>query len=194
MTTWLRGWMKRRSAGARRRLALAVALCVAVFVPRTMADRLQVREYDPDWTAPPEAAARANPLANWPETVAGGQKLFHQRCASCHLENARGGSRAPDLTQSVVQAQSDGVLFWKITSGNTREGMPTFSFLPELQRWQLVQHLRITRRRRQEADSAVLAVGCGRPQPQRSDRTSRCDCDWRTQQRRLERHDPAISG
>jgi hypothetical protein len=41
----------------------------------------------------------------------------------------------------VVQEQSDGVLFWKITTGNTRRGMPTFSFLPESQRWQLVLHI-----------------------------------------------------
>jgi len=41
-----------------------------------------------------------------------------------------------------VQVQSDGALYWKITGGNTRGGMPTFSFLPELQRWQLVMHLR----------------------------------------------------
>ena len=41
-----------------------------------------------------------------------------------------------------VQAQTDGALFWKIASGNTRRGMPTFSYLPEPQRWQLVLALR----------------------------------------------------
>jgi hypothetical protein len=41
-----------------------------------------------------------------------------------------------------VQEQNDGALFWKITSGNTRTGMPTFSFLSELQRWQVVTYLR----------------------------------------------------
>lgn len=30
----------------------------------------------------------------------------------------------------------------KITSGNTHGGMPSFSFLPKAQRWQLVMHLR----------------------------------------------------
>jgi len=33
-------------------------------------------------------------------------------------------------------------LFWKISTGNTRGGMPSFSFLPDTQRWQLVMHLR----------------------------------------------------
>jgi len=99
---------------------------------------------DAKWTAPAEAAQRANPLANRPDAEAGGRKLFLQRCASCHGDDARGGDKGPDLTAADVQAQSDGALFWKITHGNTRTGMPTFSFLPEIQRWQLVLHVRTT--------------------------------------------------
>ncbi|PYR59484.1 MAG: hypothetical protein DMF91_14665 [Acidobacteria bacterium] len=53
-----------------------------------------------------------------------------------------GTTKGPALTVPDVQSQSDGALFWKISGGNTRRGMPTFSFLPEAQRWQLVLHLR----------------------------------------------------
>jgi len=42
----------------------------------------------------------------------------------------------------LVQQQSDGALFWKITNGNLGRGMPSFSALPEAQRWQLVLFLR----------------------------------------------------
>jgi len=49
---------------------------------------------------------------------------------------------AADLQLPAVQQQSDGALFWKITNGNTDRGMPSFSRLPELQRWQLVLYLR----------------------------------------------------
>ncbi len=101
-----------------------------------------VRERDRNWTAPPDAVAKVNPLANRPGTAAGGRKVFRQRCISCHGDAGQGTSRSPDLTHVEVQAQSDGELFWKISSGNTREGMPTFSFLPEVQRWQLVLHVR----------------------------------------------------
>jgi hypothetical protein len=45
----------------------------------------------------------------------------------------------------VVQSQSDGALFWKITNGNPDRGMPSFSRLPELQRWQLVLYIRSLR-------------------------------------------------
>lgn len=102
----------------------------------------QVSGGDPRWVAPPDAARRTNPLSNRPDVEAGGRKLFHQRCASCHGDDGRGTEKRPDLTAAEVQAQSDGALFWKITSGDTRGGMPTFSFLPELQRWQLVLRLR----------------------------------------------------
>jgi mono/diheme cytochrome c family protein len=97
---------------------------------------------DVDWTAPAEAAARANPLSARTDLTAGGKKIFGQRCAECHGAEARGTDRAPDLTADEVQQQSDGALFWKISSGNTRAGMPSFSVLPEAQRWQLVLSLR----------------------------------------------------
>ena len=115
---------------------------VCVMAASTAAQHAKVREHDPDWSAPSTAAEKTNPLLNRPETEAGGRKLFHQRCSTCHGDDAGGTSRGPDLTAPDVQAQSDGELFWKITSGNTRTGMPTFSFLPELQRWQLVLHIR----------------------------------------------------
>src|SRR2546423_15542238 len=97
---------------------------------------------DIEWVAPAGAAARPNPLASRIDLAAGGKKIFSQRCAECHGAEARGTDRAPDLTAGDVQEQSDGALFWKISSGNTRTGMPSFSFLPEAQRWQLVLSLR----------------------------------------------------
>ena len=100
------------------------------------------REHGSRWVAPPEQAAKANPLSARPDAAAGGKKLFQQRCSTCHGEDAAGTADAPDLTRSAMQRQSDGTLFWKISSGNTRTGMPSFSFLPPLQRWQLVLYIR----------------------------------------------------
>ena len=108
----------------------------------TAAATLQTRERDAGWLAPDDAASKSNPLANRPGAEAGGRKIFHERCATCHGEDARGTTKGPDLAQPAVQAQTDGALFWKISGGNSRQGMPTFSFLPEAQRWQLVLHLR----------------------------------------------------
>jgi mono/diheme cytochrome c family protein len=102
----------------------------------------QARDRDATWSAPSDAVSKQNPIEGRTDVVSGGRKIFHQRCATCHNEDGRGTTRAPDLTDSAVQEQSDGALFWKITVGNSHVGMPSFSFLPELQRWQLVLALR----------------------------------------------------
>lgn len=119
-------------------LTVALLVCVAPLVAQT--DR--VRERDPGWIAPPKDAGQSNPLAGRSNVVAGGQKVYGQRCHACHGDDGRGTKRAPSLVEADVQAQTDGALFWKITGGNTRTGMPSFSFLPQAQRWQLVLHLR----------------------------------------------------
>lgn len=98
---------------------------------------------DPAWVAPAKEAARRNPLAGRPELAAGGQKVFNRGCAVCHGDEAhRAATKAHDLGSAAVQAQSDGALFWKITNGNARKGMPSWSSTPEPQRWQLVLYIR----------------------------------------------------
>ncbi len=98
---------------------------------------------DPGWKAPAEAAARQNPLAGDAGAAAGGTKLFLRNCSECHGETGRGGRKhAPDLTLPVIQEQSDGTLFWKITNGNLDRGMPSFSRMPEAWRWQIILHVR----------------------------------------------------
>lgn len=109
----------------------------------------QNASYEPDynWHAPAKAAARQNPLAGTPELSAGGKKLFHRECAECHQQDGSGirEKNSADLHLPLVQSLSDGALFWKITNGNPRRGMPSFSRLPEKQRWQLVLFLRTLR-------------------------------------------------
>lgn len=123
----------------RRTLCFIIVLFVFM---GALASGIQLRERDPAWIAPVDAASKINPLANRTDAVAGGRKVYQQRCATCHGVHGRGSQKAPDLTQPAVQDQSDGALFWKVSTGNARQGMPSFSFLPELQRWQLVLHIR----------------------------------------------------
>jgi len=125
----------------RHRLAVAILAFGGSLSPHTRAASAPPQER-PIWTAPSTSDVRANPLAARPDTEPGGAKLFRERCAQCHRDDGTGTSAGPGLTGRRVQSQTDGALFWKITSGNTRSGMPTFSGLPELQRWQLVLHLR----------------------------------------------------
>jgi len=99
---------------------------------------------DPTWRAPEAVSAKPNPLAHKPWAAAGGKKLFLRSCAECHDKDGNGlvKKHSADLQLPVVQQQSDGALFWKITNGNTGRGMPSFSKLPELERWQLVLFIR----------------------------------------------------
>src|SRR5581483_6700721 len=102
--------------------------------------------YEPDlnWHARASAALRENPLKDSPQLTAGGKKLFLRECAECHGEDGAGivEKHSADLKSPVGQALSDGALLWKITNGNPARGMPSFSRLPEKQRWQLVLFLR----------------------------------------------------
>jgi mono/diheme cytochrome c family protein len=101
-------------------------------------------QLDPAWRAPAEAVSRQNPLATKPQAAAGGRKLFIHNCVACHGSDGAGMEKkhSADLQLALVQEQSDGTLFWKITNGNPSRGMPSFSKLPELQRWQIVLYVR----------------------------------------------------
>jgi len=115
---------------------------VLLIAPIVVAQNVNYQQ-DPNWRAPVEAAEKKNPLANQPELAAGGRKLFLRICIECHGRSGQGVKRnAADLQLPIVQRQSDGALFWKITNGNPDRGMPSFSRLAELQRWQIVLHLR----------------------------------------------------
>ncbi len=125
----------------RRKLLLGLG-CAAALSGAVLCQGVPYRQ-DPGWKAPAEAAGRQNPLADDANAAAGGKKLFLRNCSECHGAEGRGGRKhAPDLTLPVVQEQSDGALFWKITNGNLDRGMPSFSRMPEARRWQIILHLR----------------------------------------------------
>jgi mono/diheme cytochrome c family protein len=91
--------------------------------------------------APEKARARRNPFADDKDAVAAGGKVFEMRCAECHGENGKGSKKAPSLRVAEVQGATPGALFWLMTNGVVRRGMPVWSKLPETQRWQLVSYL-----------------------------------------------------
>jgi mono/diheme cytochrome c family protein len=92
--------------------------------------------------APAKAVARRNPLESDPNAVAAGRKLFELHCLECHGEAADGGKKGPSLRAPEVQQSAPGSLFWLLTNGVVRKGMPVWSKLPEPQRWQLVSYIK----------------------------------------------------
>lgn len=91
---------------------------------------------------PAKAAVRRNPLESDPDSVAAGGKLFERHCAECHGANADGGKKGPSLRAEEVQQATPGALFWLLTNGVVRKGMPVWSRLPEPERWQLVSYVK----------------------------------------------------
>jgi mono/diheme cytochrome c family protein len=108
--------------------------------------------------APEKARNRTNPLENDPDAVAAGAILFEQHCAECHGDAARGGKKGPSLRADEVQRATSGAIFWILTNGVVRKGMPVWSKLPEPQRWQLVRYIK-------SLGAAVPAPDSSAPKP-----------------------------
>jgi mono/diheme cytochrome c family protein len=85
---------------------------------------------------------RRSPQEGAPSAAAAGKKLYDRHCASCHGAGGENGRRGPGLRSRTFQDASAGAMFWVITNGNVRSGMPVWSKLPEPQRWQIVEYLR----------------------------------------------------
>jgi mono/diheme cytochrome c family protein len=126
--------------------ALIVALVVIVPIAQAQTEKpapaaKSTSVYAELAKAPRKAAARRNPLEGDPEAAAAGAKLFELHCAECHGEMAEGGKKAPSLLADEVQKATPGAIFWLLTNGVVRRGMPVWSKLPEPQRWQLVRYI-----------------------------------------------------
>ncbi|HKU26482.1 MAG TPA: c-type cytochrome [Candidatus Sulfotelmatobacter sp.] len=95
---------------------------------------------------PQSDRARINPLAKDAEAPLAGAKLYAENCASCHGKNAEGKMQGrryrPNLHSNRIKQATGGELFWILTKGSLRNGMPSWSRFPELERWQLVSYLK----------------------------------------------------
>jgi mono/diheme cytochrome c family protein len=91
--------------------------------------------------APEKARTQRNPLHNNADATAAGRKLFQMHCAECHGNAAEGTRKGPSLRTEEVRHATPGTLFWVLTNGVVRRGMPVWSKLPEPQRWQIVTYL-----------------------------------------------------
>jgi mono/diheme cytochrome c family protein len=95
------------------------------------------------WQAkvPAKDRDRGNPLPDDSQVIDAGAKIFARNCASCHGKDACGSGRRPSLRTPRVQTATDGELQWLLRNGSIAQGMPSWSRLPEVQRWQLVRYL-----------------------------------------------------
>jgi len=106
------------------------------------------------WLSPGPSAARKNPVASTQESVAAGQKIYSKTCAMCHGKSGDADGPAvielnihpAKLSDPNLKTESDGSLFWKITTG--RKPMPAYGKrLSETDRWNLVNYIRTLSKR-----------------------------------------------
>jgi len=104
------------------------------------------REHE-HWSAPPEAARRANPIPSDRHSIERGKRFYQTHCAVCHGSEGKGdGSAAAGLTPrptdlvSMAGHHSDGDFAWKITNG--RGAMPAWkAVLSENDIWDLTNFI-----------------------------------------------------
>ena len=101
------------------------------------------------WNAPADAIKVANPLANNSAATNAGAILFKNQCFVCHGSKGKGDGpagmslspRPANLQSARVASETDGSLFWKISTGHSP--MPSFkATLSEKERWEVVNFIR----------------------------------------------------
>jgi len=101
------------------------------------------------WAAPKSAQGTINPFAGNTSVLVDGKALYTANCSPCHGEKGKGNGPAAqalnpkpaDHTSDVVQSETDGSLFWKLSEG--RNPMPSYkAILSDKQRWELVAYIR----------------------------------------------------
>jgi mono/diheme cytochrome c family protein len=106
-----------------------------------------------DWQAPAEFVAMKNPTKGKPNAVKIGREYYMQRCEACHgsegkgnggmskLGTDKGEKGATNLASTMVQANTDGELFYKVTNAKPPHPASRERFTDE-QRWYIVTFLR----------------------------------------------------
>jgi mono/diheme cytochrome c family protein len=101
------------------------------------------------WLSPAPGAAKKNPIAPTQESIAAGQKIYSKTCTLCHGKSGDADGPAvielnihpARLSDPQLAMESDGALFWKITTG--KKPMPAYGKrLSESDRWHLVNYIR----------------------------------------------------
>jgi mono/diheme cytochrome c family protein len=86
---------------------------------------------------------KTNPYQGQAEAIAAGRRVFVDRCAQCHGEDAEGTKKRPSLrSQRVREQASEGDLHWLLVNGNMRKGMPSWAKLPDQQLWQVISYVK----------------------------------------------------
>jgi len=92
--------------------------------------------------APDATKALQNPYEGQQSAVQSGKGLYARNCLSCHGRAGKGTGNVPSLVDGKLDGISSGEVFWFVTHGSKKDGMPSWAFLPRQQRWQIVSYVK----------------------------------------------------
>jgi len=91
--------------------------------------------------APDSAKAQKNPYEGQQDAADAGKPLYARNCLACHGKLGKGTGNVPSLVDGKLKGVASGEVFWFVTKGDTDNGMPSWAFLPEQKRWQIVTYV-----------------------------------------------------
>jgi len=101
--------------------------------------------------APASAKKLKNPLSATGENIESGRTLFNKYCASCHGEDGKAKTqiaakmkvKPSDLTSKAMKGIADGEIYWVVTHGITKSGMPAFKTKAnDQERWRMTLYVK----------------------------------------------------
>ena len=116
------------------RLSVTVIVSALPFLMLKAAD-------NPFHGAPASAKTTKNPLAGQQAAIDAGKTVYARNCLACHGKTLKGTGNVPSLIDGKLKGVTEGEIFWFITKGDKDNGMPSWAFLPEEKRWQVVSYL-----------------------------------------------------
>ncbi len=126
-----------------KRIVTKLAFIVIAFMYVSIA----AAQHKSPGNAPKAAAAMKNPFPADASSLERGKNSYQLDCARCHGKGGKGDGlkaekvpkKVKDLGSDIIQKQTDGELFWKISEA--RRPMP-LSDLTNDQRWDIVNYIR----------------------------------------------------
>ena len=117
-----------------RSIASTVFLSLLAVAPLHSADQ-------PFHDAPASAKAQKNPYAGQQAAADAGKALYARNCLACHGKTLQGTGNVPSLIDGKLKGVTPGEVFWFISKGDKDNGMPSWEFLAEEKRWQVVTYV-----------------------------------------------------
>ena len=138
-------------------MRLSIARWSLVLVLSTLPFLMLWAADTPFHDAPASAKAMKNPLAGQSAAIDAGKTVYARNCLACHGKTLKGTGNVPSLVDGKLKGVSEGEVFWFITKGDKDNGMPSWAFMPEEKRWQVVSYVEAVVSGKAAASSASAA-------------------------------------